>query len=143
MDNPDDDTRVSSSRRLVVSKENFDDYLLALMAKLRRDPDADRLLSGETQHPLVLCQQQNRQVLIALAMPFFPLQDLIDDPVATYVEFQRLIDAALQNAAAPVPVPGDLNILQDLQTTHRAAERYIYTTIVSTLEVGLSMHYAR
>ena len=53
MDNQDDDDRASPSRRLVLSKENFDDYLLALMAKLRRDPAADRLLSGETQHPLV------------------------------------------------------------------------------------------
>jgi len=133
MDNQDDNARALSSRRLVLSKENFDDYLLVLMTKLRQDPAADRLLSGETQHPLVQYQQVNRNVLIALAMPFFPLQALINDPVGTYVQFQRQIDAALANHPAPVPVPGDLNILQDLQNTHRAAERYIYTTIVSTL----------
>ena len=85
MDNQDDNARALSSRRLVLSKENFDDYLLALMAKLRRDPAADRLLSGETQHPLVQYQQLNRDVLIALTMPFFPIQALINDPVGTYV----------------------------------------------------------
>ena len=58
MDIRDDDARASSTRRLVLSQENFDDYMLALMAKLRIDPDADRLLSGETQHPLV--QYQHR-----------------------------------------------------------------------------------
>ena len=73
MDNQDDNARALSSRRLVLSKENFDDYLLALMVKLRRDPTADRLLSGETQHPLVQYQQLNRDVLIALTMPFFPI----------------------------------------------------------------------
>ena len=143
MDNLEDNARSLSTRRLVLSQENFDDYILALMVKLPFDPDADRLLSGETQHPLVQYQQVNRDVLIALAMPFFSLEDLIRDPVGTYVQFQRRIDAALSNHAPPVPVPGDLNVLQDLQTTHRAAERYIYTTIVSTLQVGRSMHYAR
>ena len=92
MDDQDDNDRAMSSRRLVFSKENFDDYLLALMVKLRRDPAADRLLSGETQHPLVQYQQINRDVLIALAMPFFPLQALINDPVGTHVQFQRQID---------------------------------------------------
>ena len=72
-----------------------------------------------------------------------PSEALINDPVGTYVQFQRQIDAALNNHPPPVPVPGDLNVLQDLQNTHRAAERYIYSTIVSTLQVGLSMHYAR
>ena len=84
MDDQDDNARALSSRRLVLSEENFDDYILAVMAKLRRDPDADRLLSGETQHPLVQYQRVNRDVLIALAMPFFSLEALIRDPVSTY-----------------------------------------------------------
>ena len=70
MDNLNDDARASSSRRLVFSQENFDDYLLALMAKLRHNEDADRLLSGETQHPLVQYQVVNHNILIALTMPF-------------------------------------------------------------------------
>ena len=81
MDIQDDDARASSTRRLVLSEENFDDYMLTLMTNLRRDPDTDRLLSVETQHPLVQHQWVNRDVLITLVMPFFSLQFLIEDPV--------------------------------------------------------------
>lgn len=143
MDNQNYDARASSSRRLVFSKEDFDDYLLALTAKLRSNTDADRLLSGETQHPLVNYQYVNRNFLMALGMPFFSAEALIDDPVSPYIRFLRQITTALLMHPPPVPVPGDLNALQALQDSHRAAERHIYSTIVSTLQVGRSMHYAR
>ena len=43
----------SSRNRLILNREQFDDYLVALMARLRTNDVADRLLSGETRHPLV------------------------------------------------------------------------------------------
>ena len=46
MEDPDPHHNVSG-RRLGFSTENFDDYLVALMADLRNDTVCDRLLSGE------------------------------------------------------------------------------------------------
>ena len=46
-------------------------------------------------------------------------------------------------APAPVPDIGDLNALQAEQDMYRQAENFIYSTIVETLEVGKTMHYAR
>ena len=57
--------------------------------------------------------------------------------------FLRAVSAAILQAPAPVPVVGDLNALQEAQNTFRQAESFIYSTIVSTLQVGKSMHYAR
>ena len=45
MDYPDDDRR--HARRLTFTTENFDDYIVALLAKLRINTVADRILSGE------------------------------------------------------------------------------------------------
>ena len=57
MEGPDPDR--SRSRRLKFTKTDFDDYLIALMVKLRLNATADRIISGELQHPLVDFQQQN------------------------------------------------------------------------------------
>ena len=47
-------------------------------------------------------------------------------------------------APAPVPAIGDLNALQAEQDVCRQVENFIiYSTIVETLEVGKTMHYAR
>ena len=56
-------------RRLVLSTENFDDYLVTLTAKLRINVHADRILSGELQHPLVKFQTDNMESLQRLHVP--------------------------------------------------------------------------
>lgn len=45
---PDRDRR----SHLVYSREQFDDYLIALLARIRFDDEADRIISGEAKHPL-------------------------------------------------------------------------------------------
>ena len=142
MDVPDPD-RTTSARRLTFSAENFDDYVIALTAKLRIDPNADRVLSGEFVHPLIQFQANNVANLQALNVPYVSPQVLIQDPATPYVNWLRVLTTALLRAPAPVPAIDGLQQLQANVDTFRRAERFIYSTIVSTLKVGESMHYAR
>ena len=142
MDVPDPD-RTTSARRLTFSAENFDDYVIALTAKLHIDPNADRVLSGEFVHPLIQFQANNVANLQALNVPYVSPQVLIQDPATPYVNWLRVLTTALLRAPAPVPAIDGLQQLQANVDTFRRAERFIYSTIVSTLKVGESMHYAR
>ena len=80
MENENND-RSASVRRLTLSRENFDDYLVALMAKLRSNPLADQILSGELAHPLVNFQQINVASLQTLNVPWVVPASLLADPV--------------------------------------------------------------
>ena len=142
MENENND-RSASVRRLTLSRENFDDYLVALMAKLRSNPLADQILSGELAHPLVNFQQINVASLQTLNVPWVAPASLLADPVTPYINWLRHLTDALINAPAPVPDIEGLQALQVAQTAYRAAERHIYSTIVVTLKIGESMHYAR
>ena len=142
MENPDPD-RYTSARRLTFSAENFDDYLIALTAKLRLDPHADRVLSGELVHPLIAFQRNNVAHLQMLNVPYVVPQTLLQDPVTPYVNWLRILTDSLLRAPAPVPAIEGLQQLQGDVNIFRRAERFIYSTIVSTLKVGESMHYAR
>ena len=135
------DRRSSNSRHLEFSHNDFDDFIIALTAKMRLDETVDRILSGELSHPLVDFQQRNIVNLQRLNVPFFPTAALLQDPAGTYVTFLRLLTQALLGAPAPVPDVGDLNALQEAADVFRRGERFIYSTIVVTLKVGDSMHY--
>ena len=133
----------SSRHRNYFSRDNFDDYSISLMAKIRFNEDADQLISGETNHPLVQFQNANQPALTRLQVQFVPLAELIRDPIGTYLHFMRVLGEVLAAAPAPVPVLQHLNAMDDLFAVHKRAQRHIYNTIVSTLQVGKSMHYAR
>ena len=76
-----DPDRSSLSRRLLLSRENFDDYLVTLMSKLRSNVVTDRVLSGDQRHPLIAFQQTNNQSLVALNVPWIAEEALTADPV--------------------------------------------------------------
>ena len=132
-----------SSRRLALSREDFDDYLVALTAKLRRNVDADRVLSGEIAHPLIRFQQINANSLRRLNVMWVSPESLFNDPVGPYTIFIRQLTDSLIRAPAPIPDIDGLNDLQAAQAIFRRAETHIYSTIVDTLRVGKTMHYAR
>ena len=140
MDYPDDDRH--HVWRLTFTTENFDDYIVAVLTKLRINPIADRILSGELQHPLLQYQIDNRAHLAALQVPTYAATQLLADPLQCFSSFMRNITAAIMRAPAPVPVIGDLNALQASNDTYRQAESFIYSTVVATLQIGKSMHYA-
>ena len=137
-----DNEQERRSRHLVLSTDNFDDYIVALTAKLRINVHADRVLSGELSHPLVQYQADNIQSLQRLHVPWFSPAQLLAQPTQTFQTFLRSVTAAVLRAPAPVPAIGDLNVLQAQQDIYRQAENHIYSTIVGTLEVGKTMHCA-
>ena len=58
MDEHDSD-RDGWGRRLVLSREDFDDYLVVLNTKIRRNDDADRVLADEFDHPFIAFEDNN------------------------------------------------------------------------------------
>ena len=106
-----DESYVNRPRRLTFTIENFDDYLVALMAKLRINPIADRILSGELLHPLISFQINNQASLAALQVPFFAPAQLLTNPALSYVQFLRFLTNTLLRASPPVPAVDDLNEL--------------------------------
>ena len=100
---PDPDRPSSlSSRRLLFDPDNFDDYLITVTAKLRFDTYADRVLSGEIQHPLIAFQRDNIVPLQQLNVPWVSPQALLQDPVSPYLNWLRTLTNALLHALAPV-----------------------------------------
>ena len=139
----DNGNQTDRRQTLVYSREQFDDYLVALLARVRFNDAADRIVSGESQHPLLNYQRQHSSALALLKiMPFTAIQ-LIEDPIGCYVQFTRSIASALSVFPGDVPDVGNLGVLDDLYQIHRKAQRFIYDVIVRTLRVGASMHYAR
>ena len=141
MDGP--DSNRSDSRRLEFTRTNFDDYLIALTAKLRLNETADQILSGELRHPLISYQREHAAILQQLNVPLVPPEALLQNPAQAFVNFLRILTQNLLAHPAPVPDVGDLNALQEASDVFRKGERFIYSTIVATLKVGESMHYAR
>ena len=71
------------------SREQLDDYLVALLARIRFNDNADRLLSGESHHPLLLYQRQHSEAIAQLKILPFSASQLIEDPIGCYVQFTR------------------------------------------------------
>ena len=113
------------------------------MAKLRINEEADLLISGQSPHPLLSFQRANRHALQLLGVLILSDAQLLEDPFGCYQRFTQFLAEALHRHPAPVPNPGDLQSLDDDYQIHRRAQRFIYSTIIETLQVGASMHYAR
>ena len=141
-DNILDESRLTR-RRLTYSRDNFDDFWIALMSKLRLNEDADALISGSSSHPLLSFQQANRSALQLLGVLILTASQLIEDPFGCYQRFTQYLADALHRHPSPVPNVGDLHTLETDYQVHRRAQRHIYATILDTLQVGTSMHYAR
>ena len=142
---PDPPDSSSSSRRvrLLYSREQFDDYWIALMSKLRLNDDADALISGRSQHPLLSFQRANIAALQTLGFIILSDFQLVQDPFESYERFTNYLATALARHPGPVPEFGNLHNLEQDYHVHRRAQRFIYSTIVDTLQIGTSMHYAR
>ena len=77
--------------RLIYSRKQFDDYWIALLAKIRANDDAERLVSGLALHPLVDFQRANNDALTALGILPFPSRQLLEDPVDTFQFFSNSV----------------------------------------------------
>ena len=144
LDRPDD--RNQLSRRLYFTRENFDDYWIALMARIRVNEAADRLMSRLATHPLIQYQSINAFALNVLNISQISASSLLQDPAGTYLFFTNAVGNSLNHlarSAVAVPDLGNLAALAADYNTHIGAEKYVYNTVVGTLQVGISMHYAR
>ena len=124
MDHNDDPAPASSRRRrLVYSREQFDDYWVALISRIRYNDEADKLVSGETRHPLVSFQTDNTPSLDQMRVLPFTLRQLVENPVQCYRRFIQAVDAALA-VMNPIPHLGNLAVLEDSFSIHRRAQRF-------------------
>ena len=113
------------------------------MSKLRLNDDADALISGRSFHPLLSFQRANMAALQTLGFIILSDIQLVHDPFDTYERFTNYMATALARHPGPVPAFGNLSNLEQDYQIHRRAQRFIYSTIVDTLQIGTSMHYAR
>ena len=113
------------------------------MSKLRINEDADALISGRSPHPLLAFQRANQAALQLLGVLILSGNQLVEDPFGCYQRFTQYLTEALHRHPGPVPAIGDLRALEESYQLHRRAQRHIYSTILETLQVGNSMHYAR
>ena len=100
-----------SRRRLTYSREQFDDYWIALMSKLRINEDADALISGRSTHPLLSFQSANIAALQALGAIILSGIQLLEDPFGCYERFTEYLASALHRHPSPVPAIGNLQTL--------------------------------
>lgn len=129
-----DSTQDSNNRHstLKYSRDQFDDYLVALLARIRFNDNADRIVSGESRHPLLNYQAQHGDALRRLNLIPFTAQQLIEDPLGNYIYFTRALTSALAVFPGEVPDVGNLGTLDRLYDVHKEAQRFIYDVIVRT-----------
>ena len=123
-----DDTAVVKRRRLVYTREQFDDYWIALISRIHYNDEADKIVSGRSQHPLFQYQSDNADSLVVLRILPFTLRQLIEDPAGCYRRFSDALAAALQ-IANPVPNLGNLTVLEDAYTRHNPV-RGLFTRLL-------------
>ena len=129
--------------RLTFSREYYADYHTALLSQFRADDDCNDVYTGAQKHPLIELQLLNQQQildynihLVAEAVlqsrPFAPTEDFI---------YRVKLAAAAKNVDPPLAKLWAAFLAA--WKIYKSAQRKIYATIVATLRVGESMHYAR
>ena len=97
------------------------------------------LISGTSPHPLISFQQANRASLQLLGVLILTATQLIEDPFGCYQRstVYSISCRCSSSTSQPSPNVGNLQELESAYQTHRRL------TILNTLQVGISMHYAR
>ena len=98
MDRNDPEFGTERRPRLHFTREQFDDYWIALLARIRRHEIADRIISGELNNPLISYQQTNAVSLRQLRVPRISTDSIMQDPAAAYSTFTHTLANALQSA---------------------------------------------
>ena len=94
-------------------------------------------------HQLFSFQRANQSSLQLLGVLILSGMQLIEDPCGCYQRFTQYLTEALHRHPGAVPAIDDLRALEESYQVHHRAQRHIYSTILETLQVGISMHYAR
>ena len=131
------------ARKLTFSKEFFADYHTALISRIRACDECDEVYTGYAPHPLIELQQKNQQQILSYNVPLVAPELLKHKPIEPTEYFIRSIERAAQAANKDPPLDRYWDVFKEAWKIYRRAQRKIYATIVATLRVGTSVHYAR
>jgi len=131
---------VAKLPRLVLSKEYFQDYLTALLSRIRQSRKCEAIFTGKKLHPLIGIQRANQRQLQQLNIPFVPAALLVYNPFQPTEKF--IVDVTEKSNADPKLDNGWEAFLTTWED-YKGTQHTIFGIIVNTLRVGTSMHYAR
>ena len=143
-DNQDFDNR----RKLFYNREQFADYWTALLARVRQTDEMDAVYSGFTPHPLIALVDEQADEIRRLRVPFVTAEQLRQNPLESTDRFIKAIIVAAVAAGKDRTFPLRRDASQwkeftDSWSAYKQIQRKIYGLVVSTLEVGSSISYAR
>ena len=143
-DNQDYDNR----RKLFYNREQFTDYWTALLARVRQTDEMDSVYSGITPHPLIALVDEQANEIQRLRVPFVTREQLLRNPLESTDRFIKAITVAAVAAGKDrnFPLRADAAAWKeftDSWSSYKQIQRKIYGMVVSTLEVGSSISYAR
>ena len=128
---------------LQFSRELFADYWTAVVSRVRQDDECDQVYSGIFPHPLISLQQSNQQQILSYNCVLVPEEVLKADPIQPADFLIAAIIVAAKELNVDPPLDQHWDVFKQKWPTYKRAQRKIYATIISTLRVGTSMHYAR
>ena len=128
---------------LQFSRELFADYWTAVISRVRQDDECDKIYSGVMKHPLIALQQKNQQQILAYHCTLVPEEVLRDNPIQPAEFLVAAIVIAAKEINKDPPLDDLWDVFQTKWPIYKRAQRKIYATIIATLQVGTSMHYAR
>ena len=132
-----------SRSRLTFSREHYADYHTALLSKIRTDEVCNDVYTGNQPHPLIELQILNQTQILAYKVNLVPAAILKLRPFVPAEEFLHSIKHAATLANKNPPLDKLWQEFLVAWKCYKTAQRKIYATIVATLRVGSSMHYAR
>ena len=116
----------AQTQKLLYSREQFDDYWTALLARVRQHEDCDNLYTGVTQHPLLALQSQHSAQIKEYAIPLVPPDILKANPLGAATKFIIDVTRAARTAGLDLsektPLGKDLekwdSFIKDLSLIH-------------------------
>ena len=136
----------SQTQKLLYSREQFDDYWTALLARVRQHEDCDNLYTGATKHPVLALQSQHSAQIKEYAIPLIPPDIFAANPLASATKFISEVQSAASIAGKDPPLgtkQEDWDKFIKDWNAYKNTQRKIYAIVVGTLEVGSSISYAK
>ena len=129
--------------RLTFSREFYADYHTALLSQFRSDDECNDVYTGAQKHPLIELQLLNQQQILDYNVHLVAAAVLQSRPFGPTEDFIYAIKVAATAAKTDPPLAKLWKEFLAAWKACKSAQRKIYATIVATLRVGESMHYAR
>ena len=132
-----------SKSRLTFSRNHYADYHTALLSQFRSDDNCNDVYTGAQKHPLIELQLLNQQQILDYNVHLIAAAVLQSRPFAPTEDFIYAIKLAAADKKVDPPLAKLWKEFIAAWKVYKSAQRKIYATIVATLRVGESMHYAR